>query len=41
MIYLYCNSGKAIDKIVQRVLQKRKITFFECQKLKEKLEQEC
>ena len=41
MIYLYCNSGKAIDKIVQRVLQKRKITFFECQKLRAKLEQEC
>jgi len=40
--YLYCNSGKPIDMIIHRLLQNyKKITFIECLKLKEKLEQEC
>ena len=42
ILYLYCNSGTAIDRIIHRVLQKYKNSMFiECFKLKEKLEQEC
>jgi len=40
--YLYCNSGKPIDVIINRLLGFYKNTIFiECQKLKEKLEEEC
>ncbi len=40
--YLYCNSGRTIDRIIHRVLLSYKKTMFiECLKLKEKLEQEC
>ncbi len=42
IIYLYCNSGKAIDRVIHRLLQNYKNTpFIECLKLKEKLENEC
>ncbi len=42
MFYLYCNSGTPIDMIINRLLAKYKnTTFLECNKLKEKLEQEC
>ena len=41
MIYLYCKSGKPIDKILERVLQKRKINFIECNSLKKRLEEQC
>jgi len=40
--YLYCNSGKPIDVIINRLLGfYKKTIFIECQKLKEKLEEEC
>ena len=40
--YLYCNSGKTIDRIIHRLLRNyKKSIFIECLKLKEKLEQEC
>ena len=40
--YLYCNSGRTIDRIIHRVLQSyKKTAFIECLKLKEKLKEEC
>ncbi len=42
IFYLYCNSGTPIDRIINRILEKYKRTFFiECLKLQEKLEEEC
>jgi len=42
MFYLYCNSGKPIDMIINRLLAKyKRTTFIECLKLKEKLEEGC
>jgi len=40
--YLYCNSGKPIDLIIQVYLDRfKKLKFIECQVLKQILEQEC
>ena len=41
VLYLYCKSGKAIDRILVMVLRKRKLNFIECNELKKRLEKEC
>jgi len=42
IFYLYCKSGKSIDRVMSNYLSRnRKNIFIECQKLKEKLEEEC
>ena len=41
IFYLYCNSGKEIDMIINRVLQLKRTPFIECQRLKQKLQEEC
>ena len=41
LFYLYCNTTKEIDMIINRVLQLKKTPFIECKKLKQKLQEEC
>jgi len=42
VFYLYCKSGKPIDRIIHEYLLRfRKLKFIECQVLKQILEQEC
>ena len=42
IFYLYCKSGKSIDRVMSNYLSRhRKNIFIDCDKLKEKLEQEC
>jgi len=42
IFYLYCKSGKSIDRVMSNYLSRnRKNIFIDCTRLKEKLEQEC
>ena len=42
IFYLYCKSGKSIDRVMSNYLSRnRKNIFIDCNRLKEKLEQEC
>lgn len=42
VFYLYCKSGKPIDRIIHEYLLRfKKLKFIECQVLKQILEQEC
>jgi len=42
IFYLYCKSGKSIDRIMSNYLSRnRKNIFIDCRRFKEKLEQEC
>ena len=42
IFYLYCKSGKSIDRVMSNYLSRnRKNIFIDCDKLKEKLEEEC
>jgi len=42
IFYLYCKSGYEVDRFITSLLSRYKKTLFiECQKLKEKLEEEC